>query len=379
MTSQQVMAPLFGTHLVTRFKSGTLDPWNRLIGINRPSRQLTLSGGWVVDSPVSDLAELDPLGVALSARAMCESDVDCLPAAETLVCHDLARRTASGELTEDSADKFISMVHRMFAHAELLQVTCVQEMGPAAEKWVEGPARHRSVGFTEAAVSTKRTRRAVVRKSFAVLRAVGLSNQYPTIDVHLPPGTVDSPARISDAEVERCKTLVAGTEHNRAEAALALALIGAQPREIGQLTNSEVDVRRNVVSLPDRTLRVNREVIEALRRREEHLRSSKLPIGGSPALFLAGNPSGSGPASGSSISMTLGTVLRDAHCRADQLQPSAFRAWAARHFYDNCHDLTLVKVALGERSLDSTARLIGLNTVVEGVIDLNVSQRLNHA
>lgn len=370
MTSLQVLAPVFSTLLNGRFKSGTLVSWTGLIGIELPTRQLTLSGGWVIDAPLAALAEFDPLVLAVVARAMCESHLGCLPAAEALVCHDLARQASSGELTEDSAEKFIEMVHRLFAHAELLHVTCVREMGPAAQAWVEGPARHRTLGFTEAAVSTKRTRRAVLRKSFAILRAAGLSTQYPTIDLHLPPSDSEACARISDVEVDRCKTLVAGTAHNRAEAALTLALIGAQPREIGQLTSPDVDARRKTVSLPDRTLRVGREMVDALQRREEHLVTSTLHGPGPGPLFLAGSPSGEAAASGSSISMTLGMVLRDAHCRVDQLQPSAFRAWAAQQFYEGCRDLTLVKAALGERSLDSTARLIGLQMSQTHIIDV---------
>lgn len=346
-------------------------PWNGLLGIGLPTRQLTLSGGWVIDAPLAALAELDPLVLAVVARAMCEAHLDCLPVAEALVCHDLARRASSGELTDDSADKFIEMVHRLFAHVELLQVTCVREMGPGAQAWVEGPARHRSLGFTEAAVSTRRTRRAVVRKSFAILRAAGLSTQYPTIDLHLPRSDSESCARISDVEVDRCKTLVAGAAHNRAEAALTLALLGAQPREVGQLTSSDVDARRKTVSLPGRTLRVGKEVVDALQRREEHLATSTLHGPGPGPLFLAGSPSGEAAASGSSISMTLGTVLRDAHCRVDQLQPSAFRAWAAQQLYERCGDLLLVKAALGERSLDSTARLIDLQMSQTHIIDVN--------
>jgi len=69
--------------------------------------------------------------------------------------------------------------------------------------------------------------------------------------------------------------------------------------------------------------------------------------------------------------MTLGNVLRDAHCRVDQLQPSAFRAWAAKQFYERCSDLLLVKAALGERSLDSTARLIGLQMSQTHIINVN--------
>lgn len=342
-----------------------------------PARQLTLLGSSTMSGSLAELSSAHPLLVAAVAQAMCESNYECLAAAEAVVCHDIARRQADGELTPGSAKKFHEMTARMFAHCSLMGASCVQTMAEFAEDWVLSPSRTAKDSFDDAAASTMRTRRAVVRSAFARLRALGLTKEFPTIDLRLNVGAAACEELLTDQEVYRLLTVVAGDGSNRSEAALSLALLGAQPREIGQFTAADVDAGRSTVSLPDRILRVNKATLRALKNRQTYLCESSLVPIASNALYLAGGPTGLKPATGSSISQTLGAILRSAHCRPG-VRPTALRAWVAQRLYNETQDLMQVKHALGERTLDRAAELAGIGTGHTGFIDMRSALGGNH-
>ena len=377
VTTDTDLTQFLQNHLRAIFKSGNLESWMRLCDFIAPSRQLTLLGSSTTSGSLDSLAPAHPLLVAVVARAMCESNYECLAAAEAVVYQAIARRLAHGELTSGSAKKFQEMTARMFSHCRLLGASCVQTMAESAEDWVLSPSRTAKDSFDDAAASTMRTRRAVVRSAFAHLRALGLTTEFPTIDLRLNAGASACEEVLTDQEVFRLLTVVAGDGSNRSEAALSLALLGAQPREIGQFTAADVDTSRSTVSLPDRILRVNKATLRALMNRQTYLcESSLIPIAAN-ALYLAGSPTGLKPATGSSISQTLGTILRSAHCHPG-VRPTALRAWVAQRLYSETRDLMKVKNALGERTLDRAAELAGISTSHTGFIDMRPALGGNH-
>ena len=212
----------------------------------------------------------------------------------------------------------------------------------------------------EASVSLRHLRRLSVRLLFRVARSAGAAVGDPTLDLRLPPRTPFQTRPLTDDEVLLGRGAAQWSlSDTRRLAAWALAEATARTSELPYIRACDLDLGAGRVFLHggkrvgERWCALTPWGMEQLRVRLQVIGSDpELPV-----LYRGGSPEGAGQ-------VAAATVLQDVLVRAGlaeepDVRASSVAAWAGRRVLEETGRIDLAARALGVRSLDRTARIIG--------------------
>ena len=209
--------------------------------------------------------------------------------------------------------------------------------------------------------ATQHLRRSAVRLLFRTARQLGLVESDPTLDLVLPPGRSLKARPLDDVEMAICHSYAQHTlTETRVPAAWALAEATARTSELPHLRVVDVDLEMGRVWVwgsprcVPRWGRLSSWGLTQLQRRIESLGT------GDPErrLVFSGRR---GPASAQSSSCTaIARVLTLAGLSVEpDVRPMSVTGWAGRQVLNATGRIEAVAAALGVRSLDRAAGLIG--------------------
>ncbi|MCZ7529637.1 MAG: hypothetical protein M5U31_04430 [Acidimicrobiia bacterium] len=207
--------------------------------------------------------------------------------------------------------------------------------------------------------ATKHLRRWAVRFFYQMLRESGVQATDPTDGLALPPRPSSETRPLTDEEVALCRAVVEYPANATLKAAAwALAEASASTSEIPAVRRRDVDPACARVQLPGARLVAARSV-PLTDFAGEQIERRLSDIAHDPETLIAYTGSGARPQS--AAAMVLGKVLRRAGL-ADEpgVRPASIRAWVGVRILHETDSIEAVARRLGLRSLDSAARVIGL-------------------
>jgi integrase len=290
------------------------------------------------------------------------------PTSQTPLRHQLEpllrRIRESSELSVQSRAKFLNLLDRFEAFLSTgAGVRSLAEVS-SAHVTLFLSAVPASATTNDPAAATMHLRRSAVRLLFRLARESGLDIGDPTLDIRLPRRSRRPLRPLTDAEIDLCRDASLHTLHEtRLPAAWALAEATARTSELVSIRTSDIDLPSGVVRIggssktrPRHGLLTDWGIQQVIRRLDAFTPS--VPENG--AIIYEGERGG---ASGqASASRSIAWTLRRAGLTADAtVQPASVAAWAGRRLYDHGVPLEEVARRLGIRSLDRTARFIGLD------------------
>jgi integrase/recombinase XerC len=268
---------------------------------------------------------------------------------------------ALGSMTEQSTRRFTLEFGRFGRRLQLEHVGSLREVTPEHAARFIDEAVTRGTGYAAPSIATQRFRRSTIRIIFSIFRGLHLVEGDPTLDIELPPRGDERTTRPFEDEEElqgriwSRQTLV----ETRMPSLWALGQATATTGEIAHITIGDLaldDGRVRIHGSNKRDPRYGQLTgwgVEQLRRRIGQLDGhpdTRVVFGGA----LAG---ASGQAS---VSSALYVVLVRAGLTDDPgLRAASLPAWAGRRVHDETRSIEETARALGVRSLDQAARLIG--------------------
>jgi len=309
--------------------------------------------------------------VVSQALAMSSPSIDDV---EALVIAQWNLRVARGEMTCASRDKYEQSLRRLCLHAKTMGSNDVGGLAHVVNRWINSPVLTPSgeqAKIGPASDATRRLRRSVARSTFEILRLLAVTELFPAIDLSLPASTPNYRDPVpSDANIRTLRVIADGSSNTRTPASVALSLSGLTVGEVGATRIGDIDLAQSMVFARG-TLQVEARWLvipgawerRVLSERMDFLRESIFPGSSASDLYVAGSRDGRSPASGSAISTTVGQALAhlNTNKRMDGYTPGALQAWAGRRVHQLSSDLSEVARFLGVSSLDTAARIIGLN------------------
>jgi integrase/recombinase XerC len=276
-----------------------------------------------------------------------------------LSCDELVRELRSNTaLSDQSERRLFDVIGRFLRYVDRAGIDRLADVSPnLAREFVLARSGRTNAGPS---VATSHLRRSAVRLLFRVLRQVSLVEHDPTLDLALPPRS-SLPARpLTDDEIAlgRSFSLHSLTETRR-PAAWALAEASGRTSEIPYVCVRDLDLDAGRVSLAGGTKIESRWAslttwgARALENRLE-------TIGSDPDTPLVYEGRGSMESHQASACDAISETLRRAGL-ADEpdVRPLSVTAWAGRRVFDETGRIDAVARALGMRSLDRAATLIG--------------------
>ena len=271
-----------------------------------------------------------------------------------------ARLVAEEAVSEQSFERLVELMGRFAGFVSTGQgvtdlAAVTRSMG---DEFVHAPT---STG-TAPSPTVRHLRRCAVRLLFRKARELGLVDGDPTLDLELP-ARRPTPARpLTDPEVERCRAAALYLfEATRLPAAWALAEAGIRTGELARVTVADVDLEVGVVHAPGcRSAKVRTVPLTEWGVAQVGRRLRALPSDLSRALTYEGDGSDKSKQAASCIAIT--DCLTRAGLGSDPaVRPASVTAWAGRKVFEETGRIDQVAARLGMRSLDRTARLIGLD------------------
>ena len=266
---------------------------------------------------------------------------------------------AEGELAPESRPRVLGLVDRFggFAGravgvASLVEVTRVH---------VEAFVRSASASGELPSVATMRLRRSTLRLLFRTARDLGFVEGDPTLDLVLPSRANETARQLTDLEVQRCqRAALEDLTSTRLVVPWALGEATARTAEIPHLCVGDLDLGGGRVWIhgssktEPRWGSLTKWGVAQLQR---HLREHP-PVNDEASLTYRGseNPESRRAHSSQAIRETLqcAGLSNDPHVR-----PASLAAWAGRRVLSRNGRIDAAARALGMRSLDGTARLVG--------------------
>jgi integrase/recombinase XerC len=204
---------------------------------------------------------------------------------------------------------------------------------------------------------TVQVRRSALRHLFRVLRFLRLVPDEPTVDIAVPARDNHVVRALTDDELERCRAASIRLLPTRDSSLVALAEVGATTAEIGIVSAANISIADQTVVLPGST-KVDSRVTEVTDWGLLQLTRRIDQVG--LVVPLAYEGSGDEATRQSSIATGLRSILNRAGLGQDEaIEPGSFRAWFARQVWSETHDYAQVARALGCRSLDVAAHVVG--------------------
>ena len=267
----------------------------------------------------------------------------------------------SGLLAAGSQPRTFQLIDRFAAFVEHgCGVHCLGEVEPQhVEAFVRSSTAQSGVSPS---IATMRLRRSTVRLLFRVARRVAVVDADPTLDLSLPPRRSRVPRPLSDAEVEAARSAALhDLSSTRLSSAWALGEASARTAEIPRIRVRDVDLASGRVWIPGsgntepRWAVLTQWGITQLTRRLREL-GGAVP----PDALVAYRGSGN-PETRQSLSSQ---ALRETQARAGlstepDIGPGSLAAWAGSRVMHETGRIEAVALALGVRSLDRAALIIG--------------------
>jgi integrase/recombinase XerC len=289
-------------------------------------------------------------------------------ASDGLACDEFVRvLRSSADLSEQSERRLVEVICRFLRYLDGAGISLLTETSPAAVRNFV-LARSAKTGAAPS-VATSHLRRSAVRLLFRVLRQMSLVEQDPTLDLVLPPRSSLRARPLTDDEIAlgRSYSLHSILETRR-PAAWALAEASARTSEIPNVCSRDLDLDTGRVWLGGGTRVESRWAslttwgARALKRRLE-------TVGSDPDMPLVYEGRGSLESRQASACDAVGETLRRAGL-ADEpdVRPLSVTAWAGQKVLDETGRIDAVAQALGMRSLDRAAALVGWDWT-DGVVD----------
>jgi site-specific recombinase XerC len=281
------------------------------------------------------------------------------PALATPVAAVVASLHNAGRLTEQSEDRLLGLMTRFLSFVERGFGTPLAEVSrEQVEAFVLAP----SSDGRAPSVASSHLRRSAVRMLFRVLREHGVVEHDPTLDVRLPPRTSLQARPLCDDEIAVGRSFSFQTlRDSRQPAAWALAEATVRTSELSQVTIENLDLELGTVRIAGSTKTqarigaLTQWGVEALARRVESLG----PIAPAGTLVVY-EGDGSLESRQASCCVAISDTLRRAGLAEEpDVRPVSVAAWAGKKVFDETGRIEAVAQALGVRSLDRAARLIG--------------------
>ncbi len=266
---------------------------------------------------------------------------------------------AEGSVTEQSFERLVELMERFAAFVSaghgLSDLRAANRA--VVDEFVDAPT---SQGERPSA-TVRHLRRCAVRMLFRVGREIGVVESDPTMDLGLPARRPPAPRPLTDAELERCRAAAMyDFDGTRLSTAWALAEAGVRTGEMAKVTVGDVDIDgpglevAGCRSAMPRRVELTEWGVPQVGRRLARLRG-----GPSQPLVYEGDGSDKSKQASSCIAISV-TLARAGLGDDPRVRPVSVVAWAGRRVFEETGRLEDAMVFLGMRSLDRTARLIGL-------------------
>jgi integrase/recombinase XerC len=198
-----------------------------------------------------------------------------------------------------------------------------------------------------------------LRLLFRAARQAGLADGDPTLDIRLPPRSSLGTRPLTDDEVSLCRSVAQWSLNGSRRAAVwALAEATCRSSELPHITADDVDFDSGRVWIAGGKATDRREGqltvwgLAHVRARAEELDEPTLPL-----VYSGRSPSRSGQVAGASALVDV--LTRAGLHQEPDVRPGSVAAWAGRRVLDETGRIDLAAKALGVRSLDRAAGIIG--------------------
>ena len=278
----------------------------------------------------------------------------CLSAELSRIGQDLAPQLAA-----ESVPRVLGLVERFGMFID--RAFCVKRLADVSAAHVDAFVRSSTSEGRVPSVATMRLRRSTLRSLFRTARELGLVEGDPTIDVALPSRTNEAARALTDLEVQRCRRVaLEDLSSTRLTVPWALGEATARTAEIPYSCPADLDLARARVWIhgsSNTEARWGALTKWGVAQLERHLREHPAQCGTQSLTFRgSGNPESRRAHSSQAIHET----LRRAGLAADpDVRPSSLAAWAGRQVLCSTGRIDVAARALGMRSLDGAARLLG--------------------
>jgi len=241
---------------------------------------------------------------------------------------------------------------------------CVSDLDRVTPQHVKAFVSAPGGDGTAPGVATQHLRRSSVRLLFRIARELGLAAGDPTLDLRLPPRSLSNSRPLTDEEVALCRSsALYSLSSTRLAAAWALTEATARTAELPHMRVADLDLDRRRVRIhgsPRTEARWGRLSdwgrVQLERRVRELGRAAEL----STLLVYGGD--GSAESRQASSCQAIAETLRRAGLGSEpDVRPVSVASWAGALVLANTGRIDLAARALGCRSLDTAARLIGLD------------------
>jgi integrase/recombinase XerC len=219
-----------------------------------------------------------------------------------------------------------------------------------------------------ASLATQHLRRCAVRILFRIPRQLGLVTVDPTTDLDLPPRSPSVLRPLTNVEATLCRAMsMKELRATRLPAAWALAEAGIRSGELAEVTRADVDLDDGRVWAKGCRSAFPRWV-ELDRWGQQRIEHRMLDLPDDPGQSLTYCSEGSAQSRQAASCIAVTRTLVAAGLSDDPgVRPLSVTGWAGRRVFDATGRIEEAAQALGMRSLDRTARLIGVDwTEVDG-------------
>ncbi len=229
-----------------------------------------------------------------------------------------------------------------------------QVTAEAARAFVTAPS---STGTPSA--STMHWRRTALRLLFKTARRNGLVDGDPTLDLDLPPRSSLGTRPLTDDEVFLCRSVAQWSlGGSRRAAAWALAEATCRSSELPTVSGDDVDLDTGHVRIAGgkatrpRAGQLTEWGLVQVRARLDELEAPSLPL-----VYSGRSPGGAGQVSGASAIVDV--LTRAGLHEEPDVRPGSVAAWAGRRVLEETGRIDCAARALGVRSLDRAAKIVG--------------------
>lgn len=208
-------------------------------------------------------------------------------------------------------------------------------------------------------VSTRHWRRTAVRLLFRAARDAGLVDGDPTLDLVLPPRSSLGTRPLTDDEVALCRSAAQWSlAGSRRAAVWALAEATCRSSELPNISADDIDLATGRVWISGGKTTEPRESC-LTDWGLQHVRARVLEVDElrRPLLYSGRSPSGAGQVAGASALVDV--LTRAGLHHEPDVRPGSVAAWAGRRVLDETGRIDMAAKALGVRSLDRAARIVG--------------------
>jgi integrase len=208
-------------------------------------------------------------------------------------------------------------------------------------------------------VSTRHWRRTALRLLFRAARDAGLVAGDPTLDLDLPPRSSLGTRPLIDDEVALCRSVAQWSlAGSRRAAVWALAEATCRSSELPNISADDIDLDSGRVWISGGKATEPREG-DLTDWGLQHVRARILELDEptQPLVYSGRSPSGAGQVAGASALVDV--LIRAGLHQEPDVRPGSVAAWAGRRVLDETGRIDLAAKALGVRSLDRAAGIIG--------------------